>query len=105
MNFEKTHPVLTQKVRDLTKMYHDLFPEEYEAVKEIAKQKREELRSATGGGQDTHALERPLIEFPENLWTAIYNRLSDEEMVEFNTKEGMRWFARTYPGFRIPEKI
>ena len=48
---------------------------------------------------------RALFEMPEEVFTALLMQLDEEEMVWFKTKEGGRWFAKTFPTFAYPSKV
>lgn len=53
----------------------------------------------------TDALERKLVEYPESLFIILQQKLSSKELEWFGTKEGVRWFAKKYPEFKVAYKI
>lgn len=95
-----------QTVKKVVKEYKKVFPQEYKAVIELVKEKRKMLQNSdTGQMKGDHVLERPIAEYPETLYTAIYNELTPQAFTAFSTTEGQRWFVKTYPEFRIPRYV
>lgn len=94
------------KVRKITKDYKALFPEEYINVVEAIKTMRlTKFNESTGAIKGDHVIGRHLIEFPETLFNLIYNNLTEDEFKIFDDPVGQRWFAKTYPEFRLPTKL
>lgn len=97
------------KITKCVEDYIALQPDEYERFKL-------QIASARGGladetfGTAAHSSLRALFEMPEVLHEMIVNQLTVEELTWFkeggsNRKEGADWFARTFPVFRIPDKV
>lgn len=106
MTFIDDHPKVVSQVDALVVQYRKLFPTEYRAVIDLVKDKRDNLLDPkTGSGLGADTLDRPLIEYPETLYSSIFNALSPEEFTQFFTKEGQRWFGGKYEEFRIPKFI
>lgn len=77
--------------------------ENYRAVCEyIVQQRKKLLDSKIGdGGKGYYAL----FELPEELNAAIHKVLTPEEKSEWSKFEHKRWFANTYPQFRLPDEV
>jgi len=82
-----------ESIRQCVKTYIDIFPQEYEAFKSQPKQ---EVVSAN---MDT--IETKIAEYPENLYALILKTLDDDQMKWFGTKEGVKWFVKTFPVFGV----
>lgn len=100
---------MTDKTKDkiisLVKTYKELMPDEYNAVKSIVKEKR---NNQIKGGDMTGVsdyIERPICEYSEVLADILTAGLSVDELNEFKAKDGTRWFARRFNEFSLVEKI
>jgi hypothetical protein len=89
------------------KLYHRDFKEEAEAFYEFVRQKRAGLHNEGGEHVDgvDHAIDRALFEMPVELYGFITQNLSPEQFVWFKTKEGGRWFAKTFKSYALIENI
>ena len=105
MNSAKSH------IKEIVKLYVKLNPQEFEDFKkgiEMMRQlKHDDYASASSMGSK-HT--RALFEMPVSLHEMLINNLSEDELEWFkaggpNRKDGGLWFARTFPAFRIPDKI
>lgn len=95
-----------QKIEPIVRVYKELYPTAYKVVCAACKAKRNNLKNKYGDLTDkTDIIERPLLEYPENIYTALVKSLSPEEMTWFSSKAGVRWFGRKYPEFLITDKI
>lgn len=75
----------------------------YEAVCEYIVQKRKTLiDSKMGEGESGY---HALYELPTELNAAIHRVLTPEEKAEWSKMEHKRWFANTYPQFRLPDEV
>lgn len=97
--------ILQNKIINIVKEYKILFPSEYNACREVVKQKRDKNSSTGDMTKQTDLIERPLLEYPENLFFMLQSKLSTDELIQFNTKESARWFGKTFPEFSLVEKI
>jgi hypothetical protein len=98
-----------ERIKSLVNEYIKLFPEEYiafckgtEALRQMAGNKFALLE----GSKDT----RILYEMPETLHTILTQQLTVEELHWLkaggkNGHDGGRWFAKTFPTFRIARHI
>lgn len=93
------------KIKEMVKNYKKLFPEEFALVVEQIKLNRKTQRDKFATLQKTVFVERALIETPETLNTMFNLRLTDKEKKEFGSKKGVRWFAKTFPMFKLAEKV
>lgn len=99
------------KIKLAVRDYIKLFPEEWVAFKVQTESLRRTLKDqkfaeAKGTGSEMRAL----FEMPETLHTILVNNLDDAEMDWFKSggidhKEGGRWFAKSFPEFRIPSNV
>lgn len=98
-----------KKLKEIVKSYKQLWPDEYRAVCDIVKNKRknnkDKFGSVRGGdaGKDHGMLERALFEISETLSVIIYKKLSSEEFAWHTSKEGGRWFQKTFKEFSLSE--
>lgn len=97
-----------QQIRDVVRKYIKLFPEEYVEVCHAIRTKQRALSDsrfakADSAGKDSDL--RALYEIPETLNNMIIHVLDLEGLTWFSGKEPSRWFANTFPQFRIPEQI
>ena len=97
-------------IRQIVEGYKLLYPDQYEAVCAMVREKRglladEKFATSAGGSQ------RGLFEIPALIHDSIVDLLSDEQLLWFKTgtklnpNEGGRWFAKTFPEFRIADQI
>lgn len=100
-----------EKIRNIVVEYIRLFPYEYEAVREDIRTIRMNLRNQFGSG-DSVVLDREIVRLPETLDMLFKKMLTaEEEMWLFGEnkkggkKSNIRWFAREFSGFRVPDKI
>lgn len=93
------------RIKNIVKAYRQEFEEEYHLVAKEVLRKRlvaKDKYASTGG---EHVVQRQLLEYPEKLSIAMIKELDEEESTWFATKEGQRWFAKTFPEFRVAEDI
>ena len=98
-------------IREIVRLYITLNPGEFSDFKKgiemMRALKHDDYASAASmGSKDTRAL----FEMPVTLHEMLVNNLTEEELEWFkaggpNRKDGGLWFARTFPVFRIPDKI
>ena|SRR3990167_10134786 len=98
------------KLKEIVKSYKQLFPAEYKGVCEIVKQKRKGAKDKFGnlnsGANKTHGvMERALFEISETLNVIISRQLDMGEYAYFHSKEGSRWFQRTFKEFSTAESF
>lgn len=99
------------KITQAVDIYIAANPEEFAVFQEAMVKARESLADERfGEAKDTQNRMRALFEMPVALHELIHNTLSEEETAWFkeggaNKREGARWFARTFPAFRIPHSV
>lgn len=103
----KMGPWTKKKLRLCVSSYVRRFPEEFEAVRSQVNRRQWEMDDA---GHAAHGGEGigdmiALFEIPETLYSIIDQALSVEEMEEFKSQDGSRWFAREFPPFRSQRTI
>lgn len=85
--------------------YKKLFPIEYAMFLKQMEMNKLNTYNKFAEIKGTDALERKLIEYPETLYTILYDKLSPEGLAWLTTKKGARWFARKFPEFKVATKI
>lgn len=84
--------------------YKKTFAAEFELFKKAVRQKRENQRTDFGEtGMDF--AERILFEVPETLHAMIFRRLTKEQLRYYDSKEGAKWFVKTFPDFQVTRKV
>jgi hypothetical protein len=83
--------------------YKDLFPKEYEATKQINKQRAETQNTAWGESVTGDVLGREVLRMPTNLHETLFSQLSTEQWQEFQSDAGIIWLQRKFPEF-VPNK-
>lgn len=94
------------RIKNLVGGYKALFPEEYETVVNfIAQNRKLQENEFASMRKDMTMLERALFELPETLSTMLIKELKPLELEYFKSKDGGRWFAKTFPQFALAQKI
>lgn len=92
------------KITSLVDKYRLLHPEEYAFVVKQIRNNRENLKNKFAEtGMDT--VERALTEVPETLFEMFLKGLSEDELAYYSSKEGTRWFAKSFREFVVGSKI
>jgi hypothetical protein len=92
-----------EKITQIVEDYIKKKPEEYARVIEQIDQRRKALKDQRfGQGEAGYSA---LYELPESIHTSINNTLSPEERQEFTRLEHRKWFANTFPQFRLPDEV
>lgn len=95
--------VLTKKkIKLCVVAYKRRYPDAYKIVTDAIQMKRGLNRDQYASIESSEM--RGLYEIPEDLHQAFVMALDAEEITWFKTKDGGRWFARTFPQFALPEK-
>ena len=95
-----------KKIKLIVKQYKKDNPYEYKLVVDIIKKKRDNQKNRFADlTKSMDTVNRALYETPERLWFEISWSLSDEEKEWFRTTKAARWFVRTFPEFRLTEKV
>lgn len=93
------------KIINLVEQYIKLFPEEFENFKILMNDKSEADKddySQILSGDEY--IRRKLWEAPETLINIFNVRFEPEDRTFFESKEGGRWFADTFPVFKASRK-
>ncbi len=96
-----------QKITLIVKEYNRLsaFKEERREFDEFMKLKRKNQINEFSMIKGDHTLERVLYDVPETLYNLFRIKLEDGDWDFFDSKEGARWFAKSFPQFRVPSKL
>jgi hypothetical protein len=96
------------KVKTAIEEYIRLFPQEYEAFTKSHRQKEANKENEFAEFNRSEQIVRHLFDLPEVLHHSIQKLLTDEEydwLYSRNAyeqkRQGLTWFVRTYPQFKI----
>lgn len=97
-----------EKIRKAVQEYVKLFPSEYEAFLNSTREKNDNKLNDWAETEQTDMLTRHLIDIPETLFFVFQKHLRQEErdwLYGKNTyqgkQQGMAWFMRAFPQFKI----
>lgn len=90
------------KIKSITLQYINIFSDEVALFNKAMQSKRQE---GTGEIQGDHVVSRAILEVPETLNNMFIMKLTEEDREFFDTKEGVRWFAREFPIFSLVKKV
>ncbi len=93
------------KIKAVVEQYKIFYPEEYRFVARQIADKRKNLNNKFAKTKGMDYAERALTEVPETLFGLFQKTLSEDEVSYYASKEGTRWFAKTFPDFRSGEKV
>lgn len=94
------------RIKNLVNGYKELFPQEYEAtVLFVTSNRKLQENEFASLKKEQNMIERALYEIPEKLSQMITKELSVEELEFFKSKQGGRWFAKTFSQFALATKI
>jgi hypothetical protein len=92
-----------QKIKRIVTSYALLNPDEYKLTRKAVEMKRKLLKDPKfGEGQGDM---RALFEISETLSSDLIRNLDTEASNWFKSKDGGRWFARTFREFSLAEHI
>lgn len=94
-----------RKLKQIVWNYKMMFPHEFNLVIEQIAVNRKQQADEFATLKETVFVERALIEVPETLSSMFDIRLAEDEKIEFRSKVGIRWFANSFPMFKLAEKI
>lgn len=97
-----------EQIAATVKEYQRLFPREYEAFLASTRKKQDNLLNEFAEMKGSEQLVRHLFDLPETLHYALQRALTDEEYDWLycrgqyeRRREGLSWFIRTFPQFKI----
>jgi hypothetical protein len=96
---------IRDKIKFYVEEYKRLFPYEYLDFKSMMRQKQLAQADKFSEVKQTDLLERALIEYPATLFAIFQMKLTEDEMEKMGSKKMARWMHRTYPEFRVAEKL
>lgn len=92
------------RIKNLVEGYKTLFPEEYKVVCEsviMLRQVQNDEFASVKGEHDGPGIQRILHEIPEKLYMSFVKELDGDELNYWKSKEGGRWFCKTFPMFSL----
>lgn len=89
------------RIKNLVEGYKTLFPEEYKAACDGVIMQRQMQHDELGTLKGEHVMERALHEIPEKLYMSLVKELDGDELNYWKSKEGGRWFCKTFPQFSL----
>lgn len=92
-----------RKVRQIILQYRRDYAEEYSLLKEALVIRRKMIREGIDATEGSDMM--PMYELSENLQTFIILALEPEELTWWKTREGGRWFIKTFPVFSLQHGI
>lgn len=87
-------------ISGVVKAYKALFPSEYmTAAQQVHDQRQNSLTKYGEFEKDAgmEVLDRALLTYPETLYYMFESKLDKEDFQYLSSKEGARWFGRTFP--------
>lgn len=101
-----------KKIDEAVKQYTQLFPSEYKAFLTSTRAKKAQNQNDFAELKQSDMIERHLMDIPETLYYALRQHLTDEEFdwlygknTHHGKREGIAWFMRKYPQFRITKEF
>lgn len=99
-----------ERIKKVIKEYIKLFPLEYESFCNSHRIKQENKVNEFAEFKGSTQLVRHLVDVPETLYFSLRSQLQPEQfdwLYGFNDfegkREGMTWFIRTFPQFKITD--
>jgi hypothetical protein len=93
------------KIEKLVRDWIYMIPEEYVKVKEFMNAYRSNLINEDTAEIKADYVRREIHKIPEELFMKIYQTLDADEMKEFDSIKGARWFAKKFKVFATPKLI
>lgn len=92
------------RIKNMVEVYKRAFPNEYKTACEGIEMNR---RIQKEGGKIEQGIisGRIVHEIPEKLYTIFITELNGAELEFYKSKDGSRWFAKTFPEFSLIQKI
>lgn len=92
-----------EKITNIVEDYIKQKPDDYLAVCDYIEQQRKKLQdSQHGQGEGGYSA---LYEIPAELHERLMKELDPEERQEFSNLDHKKWFANTFPQFRLPDEV
>lgn len=92
------------KITAIVEQYKKFYPDEFDFVIRQIADKRKNLNNKFAETKMDFA-ERALTEVPETLFGLFQKTLSEDEIAYYASREGTRWFAKTFPVFRSGDNL
>lgn len=87
------------RIAEMLKEYIRVYPIEWADFQLSIKEKLSLSKNDFGELDGSNLIERKLFEMPETLYIIFELKMDKAELEWFKTKEGSRWFVKTYPQF------
>lgn len=87
------------RIAEIIKEYIRTYPIEWADFCLAVKEKLSLSSNDFGEISGSDLIERKLFEMPETLYIIFKLKMDEAEFEWFKTKEGSRWFVKTYPQF------
>jgi len=111
MKFEKDH-LRKELIRRVVSIYKKQFADEYrmivKAIKELRETRANKFAADTESYKGPHSVGEPMrfiLRIPYRLEYMVNSFLLPGEPKFLEDEEEMRWFAKEFPEFKIPEKL
>ncbi|MCK9370775.1 hypothetical protein M0R04_12770 [Candidatus Dojkabacteria bacterium] len=93
------------KIEKLVRDWIYTFPEEYDKFKVFMSAYKSNLLNEDTAEIKADYVRREIHKLPEELFMNIYQTLDADEMKEFDSIQGARWFAKKFKVFATPKLI
>jgi hypothetical protein len=103
--------VMKEKITNIIKDYRLLFGDEFKAFGQAMRTKQKEAKDKFGQIGKTDYIERKIWEMPVTLYEMFEKQLTEDEFNQFFRSQSnkltvnQKWFLKTYPVFKSPEKL
>jgi hypothetical protein len=87
------------KIANIVSSYIENHSEEFKLLREANEMTRKMIREKTYATEGSDMV--PMYQTSERMQTAIATMLNIDEATWFKSREGGRWFIRTYPVFSL----
>lgn len=104
--------VTKNKIEQAVRQYTQMFPSEYKAFLKSHRVKEHNKINEWADFKASDQMVRHLLDMPETLYFALKQSLTTEEMdwlygknTHFGKREGIKWFMKRFPQFKITKEF
>lgn len=97
--------LIKDEIKNVVLDYIRLYPEEFAGVAKDIEEKRKLQKNQFSEVKGSDMVERALYETPETLFNMFLKSLSMDAHNWLSSKDGGRWFAKTFDVFKLADKI
>lgn len=93
-----------QNITTIVAKYKFTHPDDYATVVKAVEAMHHMVIDDFASSKDSQNI-RGLFETPEELYTMFILELDESDMQWFKTKDGGKWYAKTFKEFAIPKNV